>query len=40
MIGIKKFSPRSMSEMLSVLHIKTGGDSPVGLAEILEANRI
>jgi hypothetical protein len=37
MIGIKTFNPRSMSELLSVLHIKTGGDSPVGLSEILEA---
>lgn len=37
MIGIKKFNPRSMSELLSVLHIRTGGDSPVGLAGILEA---
>ena len=37
MIGIKKFNPRSMSELLSVLHIKTGGDSPIGLPEIIKA---
>jgi hypothetical protein len=37
MMGTKRFSPRSRSELLSVLHIRTGGDSPTGPAEILKA---
>jgi hypothetical protein len=28
MIGIKTFNPRSMSELISVLHIKTAGEDP------------
>jgi hypothetical protein len=38
MIGIKTFSPRSMSELLAVLHIRTGGDSPASIKDILKAN--
>jgi len=37
MIGIKTFNPRSMSELISVLHIKTGGDSKQSVADILKA---
>lgn len=35
MMGTKRFNPRSRSELLSVLHIQTGGDSPASAAEIL-----
>jgi hypothetical protein len=38
MIGIKKFSPSSISELLAVLHISTGGDLESGLPELLKAN--
>jgi hypothetical protein len=38
MIGIKKFSPRSRSEMLAVLHITAGGVDPLGARERLKAN--
>lgn len=38
MIGIKKFSPRSMSELLAVLHIRTGGDSKSSVKEIVAKN--
>jgi hypothetical protein len=36
MIGIKAFSPRSMSELIAVLHIKTGGDSTESITDILK----
>jgi hypothetical protein len=38
MIGIKKFSPRSISELLAVLHIRTRGDSEASLEDILKKN--
>lgn len=38
MIGIKKFSPSSISELLAVLHISTGGNLESGLPELLKAN--
>jgi len=36
MMGTKTFNPRSKSELLSVLHIRTGGDSPDTAADILK----
>jgi hypothetical protein len=36
MIGIKTFSPRSMSELLAVLHLRTGGESKKSLGEIIK----
>jgi hypothetical protein len=38
MIGIKTFSPRSMSELLAVLHVRTRGDSQSSIEDILKAN--
>jgi hypothetical protein len=38
MIGIKTFSPRSVSEPLAILHITAGGIDPLGAPERLEAN--
>lgn len=36
MIGIKSFSPRSMSELLAVLHVQTGGDSQSPVQELVK----
>ncbi len=36
--GTRQFTPRSKAEMVSVLHIRTGGDSPIGLGEIFKQN--
>ena len=38
MIGVKKFTPRSVSELLSVLHIRTGGDSAATIEEFIADN--
>ena len=37
MMGFKTFNPRSSSELLSVLHLETHGDSSEGVLEILKA---
>lgn len=37
MMGTKRFNPRSKSELLSVLHIQTGGESSAGPADLLKA---
>ena len=36
MMGVKTFNPRSASELISVLHLRTHGDSPAALDEILK----
>ena len=36
--AIKKFSPRSNSQLLACMHIRTGGLSQVGLADLLKGN--
>lgn len=38
MIGIKKFSPRSASELLAILHVTTGGVDTLGPPERLKAS--
>ena len=38
MVGIKTFSPRSVSETLAILHITTGGVDPLGAQKRLKAN--
>ena len=37
-IGIKEFNPRSFNELLAILHLKTGRESPIDLKAIVAAD--